>query len=148
MTVGGVAATNVMVTTTSITADTPVGARGPADVVVTNTDSGTATDAGGFTYFTVPGDWTVLPASNINCHSPPPWAATSPDDGGSPVTTRGVLYATTASNATFQLNSGSVKEMDATTGGAGMFTVDVSGLSNATEYSFVAFATNAAGTTY
>ena len=52
VTIGGTSATGVVVNSdTSISAVTPVGAAGAADVVVTN-DNGTATLSGGFTYFT------------------------------------------------------------------------------------------------
>lgn len=49
--VGGAAATGVtVVSATSITATTPIGAEGAADVVVTNADAQAATLTGGFTY--------------------------------------------------------------------------------------------------
>ncbi|MFA6301073.1 MAG: ice-binding family protein [Candidatus Paceibacterota bacterium] len=51
VTIGGVAATSVvLVGPTSITAETPAGAAGLADVVVTNVDTSTDTLVGGFTY--------------------------------------------------------------------------------------------------
>jgi fibronectin-binding autotransporter adhesin len=51
VTVGGVSATDVVfVNATTITFTTPAGVSGPADIVVTNADGGTATDPGGFTY--------------------------------------------------------------------------------------------------
>ncbi|MHB1561996.1 MAG: DUF4214 domain-containing protein, partial [Isosphaeraceae bacterium] len=51
VTVGGAAATNiVVVNATSITATTPAGTVGAADIVVTNPDTTTTTDTGGFTY--------------------------------------------------------------------------------------------------
>lgn len=51
VTVGGNACTPVVVVSpTSITCTTPAGALGAADVVVTNTDTGSATDEGGFAY--------------------------------------------------------------------------------------------------
>ncbi len=51
VTIGGVPATNlVVVSSTVITAVTPAGSVGPADVVVT-TPAGTLTSVGGFTYF-------------------------------------------------------------------------------------------------
>jgi hypothetical protein len=55
VTVGGAAATNVIVvSSTEITATTPAGTVGPADVVVANGDGGSATDAGGFTFQSTP----------------------------------------------------------------------------------------------
>lgn len=55
VTVGGVAATSVVtVNATTITAVTPAGSAGAADVVVTNSDLETDTLVGGFTYEDVP----------------------------------------------------------------------------------------------
>lgn len=51
VTVGGVACTSVTVTSaTEITCVTPAGSAGSSDVVVTNSDQGTSTKAGGFKY--------------------------------------------------------------------------------------------------
>jgi uncharacterized repeat protein (TIGR02543 family) len=51
VTVGGTACTSVVVVSaTSITCVTPAGTSGAKDVVVTNTDTGTATSAASFTY--------------------------------------------------------------------------------------------------
>jgi phosphoserine phosphatase len=53
--VGGVAATNVVrVSATRLTANTPPGAAGAANVVVTNTDTQSVTLTGGFTYVAPP----------------------------------------------------------------------------------------------
>ena len=53
--VGGNACTNVVVVSaTSITCTTPAGTAGPADIVVTNSDTGTVTSMGGFTYIAPP----------------------------------------------------------------------------------------------
>ena len=53
VTVGGNACTSVVVVSaTSITCTTPAGSAGAKDVVVTNSDTGAATSAGGFTYVT------------------------------------------------------------------------------------------------
>ncbi|WP_435005355.1 DUF4214 domain-containing protein [Tundrisphaera lichenicola] len=60
VTVGGATATNVVVVSaTSITATTPAGTVGAADVVVTNPDTSTTTDAGAFTYLQTQADLTV-----------------------------------------------------------------------------------------
>lgn len=51
VTVGGVSATSIVrVDATHITCDTPAGTAGAQDVVVTNTDTGTVTEVGGYTY--------------------------------------------------------------------------------------------------
>ncbi len=53
VTVGGNACTSVVVVSaTSITCNTPAGSAGAKDVVVTNSDTGSATSTGGFTYIT------------------------------------------------------------------------------------------------
>ncbi|QEL19615.1 Calx-beta domain-containing protein [Limnoglobus roseus] len=68
--------------------------------------------------------------------------------GTSSITERGVLYAPTATNANPMLNgTGVVKVADAATT-VGTFTAAVAGLSSGVGYSFVAYATNANGTTY
>ena len=60
--VGGVAATNINITATSITAKTPAGTDGAKDVVVT-TFGGMATKSGAFTYIALPTIASVSPAS-------------------------------------------------------------------------------------
>src|SRR5205814_9251314 len=64
------------------------------------------------------------------------------------ITTRGVLYAPTASNANPALGGPGVTEVDDAVSSTGVFSESVSGLTPATGYSFVAFATNSVGTTY
>ncbi|MCX6713650.1 MAG: IPT/TIG domain-containing protein [Candidatus Vogelbacteria bacterium] len=52
VTIGGNPASGVVVaSSTEITAHTPIGVAGSADVVVTNPDTGTVTSIGGYTYF-------------------------------------------------------------------------------------------------
>jgi len=78
---GGVAATNVSLTgSTSITATTPAHAAGKVDVLVTNTDTQSATLAQAFTY--------ALPAPTITNIAP----ATGPTSGGTPVTITGTNF--------------------------------------------------------
>jgi hypothetical protein len=69
------------------------------------------------------------------------------DDGSSTVTVRGVVYSKTSLNADPEIGGASV--INATAAGTtGVFTVDVSSLTEATQYSFKAYATNALGTSY
>ncbi|MFO0939536.1 MAG: YDG domain-containing protein [Pirellulales bacterium] len=68
-------------------------------------------------------------------------------DGGASVTERGVLYALTSVNANPQLNGTGVTKVTAT-GTTGVFTASATGLTAGSAYSFVAYATNGAGTTY
>ncbi|MBV8547755.1 MAG: IPT/TIG domain-containing protein, partial [Acidobacteria bacterium] len=77
---GGVAATNVSVTSTSITATAPAHAAGKVDVVVTNSDGQSATLPQSFTY--------VLPAPTVASVSP----NTGPTSGGTPVTITGTNF--------------------------------------------------------
>ncbi|HPI04043.1 MAG TPA: IPT/TIG domain-containing protein, partial [Candidatus Goldiibacteriota bacterium] len=73
VTFGGVSATDiVVVSATEITCVTPAGTAGAVDVVITNTDTGTVTSTGGFTYIApsivdvhytskvIPQDFTIL----------------------------------------------------------------------------------------
>jgi hypothetical protein len=71
---GGVAATNVSATATSITATAPAHAAGKVDVVVTNTDGQSATLTQAFTY--------ALPSPTISSISP----NSGPTTGGTAVT--------------------------------------------------------------
>jgi heme/copper-type cytochrome/quinol oxidase subunit 2 len=77
---GGVAATNVSVTSTSITATAPVHAAGKVDVLVTNPDSQSATLPQSFTY--------ALPGPTVAGVSP----NTGPTSGGTPVTITGTNF--------------------------------------------------------
>ncbi|MEA2328342.1 MAG: hypothetical protein QOE68_3301 [Thermoanaerobaculia bacterium] len=77
---GGVAATNVSATATSITATAPAHAAGKVDVVVTNSDSQSATLTQAFTY--------VLPAPTISSVAP----NTGLTSGGTPVTITGTNF--------------------------------------------------------
>ena len=68
--------------------------------------------------------------------------------GSAAITARGVVYALTSANANPQIGgTGTVNLMDAAAT-TGTFTETVSGLTPGTSYSFVAYATNSAGTTY
>jgi hypothetical protein len=77
---GGVAATNVSVTSTSITATAPAHAAGKVDVVVTNSDTQSATLPQSFTY--------ALPAPTVISVSP----NSGPTTGGTPVTITGTNF--------------------------------------------------------
>ena len=69
-------------------------------------------------------------------------------DGGYNLTKRGVLFALTATNANPQLGGPGVTEVDDAAQTLGVFTENVTGLSAGAAYSFAAFATNSAGTSY
>ena len=60
-------------------------------------------------------------------------------DGGDAVTTRGIVYGTSAGSSTYSVTSGS---------GTGTFTGNITGLSPATTYYVRSFATNSVGTVY
>jgi DUF2075 family protein len=60
-------------------------------------------------------------------------------DGGDAVTTRGIVYGTSAGSSTYSVTSGS---------GTGTFTGNITGLTPATTYYVRAFATNNVGTVY
>ena len=68
-------------------------------------------------------------------------------DGGATITQRGVVYAPTSTNNNPEIGGTGVL-VDSASGTTGVFTVAVTGLTAATDYSFKAFATNSQGTTY
>jgi len=67
--------------------------------------------------------------------------------GGQTVTQRGVVYSPTASNDSPFLGGANVTSVS-TSGGLGVFTVGVNGLTIGTEYSFRAYAITSAGVAY
>ena len=68
--------------------------------------------------------------------------------GGATLTKRGILYAATSTNPTPTLGGVGVAEVDDPAATTGSFIEAISGLTPGTAYSFVAFATNSAGTSY
>lgn len=69
-------------------------------------------------------------------------------DGGSALTERGVVYAPTATNADPQIGGNGVVQVAEGNNITGVFTVDVTNLTQATGYTFKAYAINAQGTSY
>jgi hypothetical protein len=70
-------------------------------------------------------------------------------NGGRPVTERGVVYSKTADNSDPEIGGSGVTAVPGTLGiGTGTFTVAVTGLQVLTGYTFKAYATNSAGTSY
>ena len=70
-------------------------------------------------------------------------------NGGRPVTERGVVYAKTSENPDPEIGGSGVTAVPGTLGiGTGTFTVAVTGLQKLTGYTFKAYATNSAGTSY
>lgn len=67
--------------------------------------------------------------------------------GTNTISARGVVYAPTTTNSTPQLGGNGVTTVPGT-GTTGVFTVNASGLSASTAYTFAAYATSTAGTTY
>ena len=68
-------------------------------------------------------------------------------DGGPTITSRGIVYAVTATNNNPQFLGTGVSSVT-TSGTTGVFTVSVTGLAASTAYSYAAFATNSGGTSY
>ncbi len=68
-------------------------------------------------------------------------------DGGAAITGVGVVYAPTLIDSNPQLGDGFASTATGT-GTTGTFTVNISGLSPGTDYSFAAYATNSVGVTY
>src|SRR5262249_50678316 len=72
-------------------------------------------------------------------------------DGGASITKRGVVYAKTSDNSNPRIGGIGVtgaREVPPPAGPTGTFTETITGLTPGTGYSFVAFATNSAGTSY
>ncbi|HWB11051.1 MAG TPA: Ig-like domain repeat protein [Pirellulales bacterium] len=75
--------------------------------------------------------------------------ATVESNGGATITKTGVVYALTSANGNPQIGGTGVTEVDtASPVNSGAFTVPAGGLSPGASYTFEAFATNSAGTTY
>jgi hypothetical protein len=68
-------------------------------------------------------------------------------DGGTAITERGVIYSATATNPNPAIGGTGVTKVTGT-GTTGVFTVNVSGLTNGIDYSFKAYAISSAGTGY
>jgi len=100
---GGVAATGVSSTATSITATTPAHAAGAVDVVVTNSDSQSATLTNGFTYS--PPNPTI---ANVSPN-------TGPTSGGTPVTITGTNFQSGATVKFGALSATDVVVVNSTT---------------------------------
>src|SRR5262249_4960100 len=114
-----------------------------------------ATNSPGTTYTSPVSTFTIRRAPSRASPTHPAITATieteggnAASDGGATITKRGVLYAPTATSNDPQLGGTGVTEVDDAGGGTGVFAESVTGLSPGTQYSFVAFATNGAGTTY
>ncbi len=145
-TVGGSAATVNSCTKTACSVNAPGMRAGVYDIVMTvNGVSSAITNGDQLTYAGVP-TVTSPTAANI--------AATSAtlggnvtSDGGAALTKVGVLYAKTTDNSNPQMGGTGVNEVDGATA-TGIVTVNSTGLTLNTGYSFVAFATNSLGTSY
>ncbi|MFO1493812.1 MAG: Calx-beta domain-containing protein [Lysobacterales bacterium] len=68
-------------------------------------------------------------------------------DGGAAISVRGIVLAPTATNNNPQLGGPGVVNLT-TTGTTGVYTLNATGLSSNTQYSFKAYATNSSGTGY
>lgn len=68
-------------------------------------------------------------------------------DGGDAITARGVVYSRTSQNGNPQIGGANVANITGS-GTTGIFTVNVTGLTAGTGYSFAAYATNNCGTIY
>ena len=145
VTFGGTAATGIMVVNdTTITATTPAHAVGAVDVIVT-TPAGSGTGVGVFTYFGPP--QVSQPGASALTSTSATLGGSVDTDGGSAVLARGIVFALTSVNANPTLGGPGVVALTAS-GTTGTFTAFASGLSAGASYTFAAYATNAAGTSY
>ncbi len=69
-------------------------------------------------------------------------------NNGSAITARGVVYALTATNSSPQIGGTGVTALPEGGTATGVFTTPVTGLTQSSAYSFVAYATNGVGTSY
>ncbi|MBX7210334.1 MAG: cadherin-like beta sandwich domain-containing protein [Verrucomicrobiaceae bacterium] len=145
VTIGGAAATSVnVVNATTITCTTPAHAAGTASVLVT-TPGGTNAANTLFTYALPP--TITSPTSTSVTGTTATLGGNVTNDGGGAITQRGVVYSATTTNGNPQLGGSGVSSATAS-GTTGIFTVNVTSLAPGTAYSFKAYATNAAGTSY
>lgn len=99
--------------------------------------------------FTTPAAPTITSPTSANITSS---SATLGGDvastGGAAVIQRGVVFSLTSANDNPSIGGIGVRRFIATSSGAGVFTVNVTGLSPGTSYSFKAYAINSVGTSY
>ncbi|MBF9238082.1 T9SS type A sorting domain-containing protein [Hymenobacter sp. BT683] len=139
---GTAATTFAVVDETTVTATVPAGATtGP--VTVTSPD-GTSNGVA-FAVTTAPTVSTAAPGSLTPTSAGLGGNATA--DGGTPITSRGVVYSASSSNAAPTLGGTGVTT-DSNGSGVGTFLATISGLTPGTAYAVRAYATNAVGTGY
>jgi hypothetical protein len=148
--VGGVGVTKVTASGTLGTFTAPVagltqGSAYSFRAYATNSAGTTYTSVATFTTLVRPTITSPTSASIVTTSASLGGNVTS--DNGSSITERGVVYALTSVNSNPE-NGGTGVTKAATTGTTGVFTVSVSGLTNGAAYSFKAYATSAAGTSY
>ena len=90
----------------------------------------------------------VYPSPTITTADSATFGANITSDGGSPIITRGFVYAPTAVNANPTSGDPGVMEASASTNDVGVFTMDFYGLAPGTTYSVRAYAVNVVGITY
>lgn len=107
----------------------------------------TSTPLASLAIFSIPTAPTVTAPTLANLAPTTATLGGTVDDGGSTITQRGIVLATTAANASPTLGGTGVT-MALASNAAGTFTVNVASLTTGTNYSFRAFASNALGTSY
>jgi len=111
-------------------------------------DNGANTNAGAVTYMTATSPPTVTsPTSSAVTANSATLGGNVTADGGESISVHGVVLSVTATNNNPQLGGLGVTNLT-TTGTTGVFTLNASGLTPNTAYSYKAYATSAAGTGY
>lgn len=120
---------------------------GTYNFLVTATDTVSATGSWAYSLVVVGPPVVTSPTATAIGASTAVLGGTVTETGGAVMTARGVVYSLTASNPTPQLGGPGVTAVS-TGAGTGAFTVNVTGLAQASVYSFRAYATNSTGTGY
>jgi FlaG/FlaF family flagellin (archaellin) len=139
------ASTGVFTTTTQITGLTP-GTRYSFKAYATNSKGTTYTSAATFTTSAAAPTMSSPSKSSITAKGATLGGTVSKTNGAS-ITERGIVYSKTSENSNPLIDGANVTK-SVVTGTTGSFTKSVGGLTANTAYSFKAYATNSAGTSY
>ncbi len=125
-----------------------------ADVIASLFNGGVATDfnsnaiSGAYTFPAVTAPTVTTPTSASVASTSATLGGDITSNGGASISDYGVLYSTSSSGLTLANVGSGVSQVHTTASTSGVFTESVTGLSPGTQYYYVAYATNSAGTSY